>query len=76
MLECEEHLKIEACVCVIHCNKNIGGTDTRDQLLQMYLAERKVMNTWYMKRFRKLLNVTALNSLNHTLEKCRVQLTI
>ena len=33
------------------------------QLLPMYLVERKRMNKWYMKLFRRLLNTTVLNSL-------------
>jgi hypothetical protein len=28
-------------VCVIHYNQNMGGINKKEQLLQMYLAERK-----------------------------------
>jgi hypothetical protein len=43
-------------VCVIHYNKWMGGTDLKDQLLQMYLVERKCICKWYVKLFRRLLN--------------------
>jgi hypothetical protein len=33
----------------------------KDQLLQSYLIERKQMNKWYMKLFRRLLNTAILN---------------
>jgi hypothetical protein len=38
----------------------MGGVDLRDQLLQMYLVERKRRHKWYMKVIR-LLNATVLN---------------
>jgi len=50
-------------LCVIHYNQHMGGVDKKDQLLQTYLVERKRMNKWYMKLFRRLLNATVLNSL-------------
>jgi hypothetical protein len=50
-------------VCVIHYSQHVGGVDKKDQLLQTYLIERKQMNKWYMKLFRRLLNATVLNSL-------------
>jgi hypothetical protein len=50
-------------VCVIHYNQCIGGVNKNDQLLQMYLVERKRMNKWYMKLFRWILNAMVLNSL-------------
>jgi hypothetical protein len=49
-------------VCVVHYNQHMGGVD-KDQLLQMYLAERKRMNKSYMKLLRRLLNATVLNAL-------------
>jgi hypothetical protein len=49
-------------VCVIHYNQHMGGADKKDQLLQMYLVERKRMNKWYMNLFRRLLNATVLNA--------------
>ena len=48
--------------CVCDYNVNMGGVDLKDQLLQMYLVERKRMTKWYMKLFRRLLNATVLNS--------------
>jgi hypothetical protein len=42
--------------CVIDCNKWMGGVDLKDQLLQTYLVERKCLQKWYMKLFRRLLN--------------------
>jgi hypothetical protein len=44
----------EACMCVIHYNQYMVGVNKKDQLLQMYLVERKRMNKWYMKLFRRL----------------------
>lgn len=50
-------------VCVIDYNKHMGCTDLEDQLLQVYLVERKHIHKWYMKLFRRLLNATVLNSM-------------
>jgi hypothetical protein len=50
----------------------MGGIDLKDQLLQMYLIERKRLYKWYMKLFRRLLNATVLNALiiyRHTTRK-------
>ncbi|XP_071057565.1 piggyBac transposable element-derived protein 4-like [Onthophagus taurus] len=49
-------------VSVIDYNKNMGGVDLKDQMLEGYLLERKKMHKWYIKLFRKLLNVSILNS--------------
>ena len=46
---------------VLDYNKNMGGIDLKDQLLQPYLLERKKMTKWYIKLFRRLLNTTVLN---------------
>jgi hypothetical protein len=48
-------------LCVIDYN-HMGGVDLKDQLLHMYVVERKRMTKWYLKRFKKLLNSTVLNS--------------
>jgi hypothetical protein len=40
----------------------MGGVDLKDQLLHMYMIEREKMTKWYLKRFRRLLNSTVLNS--------------
>jgi len=48
-------------VSVLDYNENMGGVDVRDQLLQPYLLERKKMSKWYIKLFRRLLNITVLN---------------
>jgi hypothetical protein len=41
----------------------MGGIDLKDQLLQMYLVERKHMHKWYMTLFRRFLNATVLNAM-------------
>ena len=48
-------------VSVLDYNENIGGVDLKDQLLQLYLLERKKMTKCYIKLFRRLLNITVLN---------------
>jgi len=48
-------------VLVLDYNENMGGVDLKDQLLQPYLLERKKMSKWYIKLFRRLLNITVLN---------------
>jgi len=48
-------------VTVLDYNKNMGGVDLKDQLLQPYLLERKKMTKWYIKLFWRLLNITVLN---------------
>jgi hypothetical protein len=42
-------------------NKNMGGVDLKDHLLQPYLLEIKKMTKSYIKMFRRLLNVIILN---------------
>jgi len=49
-------------LCVIDYNHNMGGVDLKEQLLHMYLVERK-MTKWYLKLFKRLLNSTVLNSI-------------
>jgi len=49
-------------LCVIDYNHNMGGVDLKDQLLHMYMVERKKMTKWYLKLFKRLLNSTVLNS--------------
>jgi len=39
----------------------MGGVDLKDHLLQPYLLERKKMSKWYIKLFRRSLNITVLN---------------
>jgi len=50
-------------VCVIYYNQHRGGIDKKDQLLPVYLVERKRMKKWYMKLFRRLLIAIVFNSL-------------
>ena len=64
----ETRMKLTKCrqekqkpVSVLDYNENMGGVDLKDQLLQPYLLERKKMTKWYIKLFRRLLNVTVLN---------------
>jgi hypothetical protein len=49
-------------VSVVDYNKNVGGVDLKDEVLQPYVLERTKMTKWYMKMFR-LLNVAILNCL-------------
>jgi len=48
-------------VSVLEYNENMGGVDLKDQLLQPYLLERKKTTEWYIKLFRRLLNIAVLN---------------
>jgi hypothetical protein len=41
----------------------MGGVDLKDQQLHSHLTERKRMNKWYMKLFRRLLNTSILNAM-------------
>jgi hypothetical protein len=54
---------IEKPVSVCDYNQHMGGVDKKEQLLQVYLVERKRVNKWYMKLFRRLPNATVLNVL-------------
>ena len=47
-------------VSVLDYNENMGGVNLKD-LFQPYLLERKKMTKWYIKLFRRLLNITVLN---------------
>ncbi|XP_041982293.1 piggyBac transposable element-derived protein 4-like [Aricia agestis] len=47
---------------VLDYNKYMGGVDLKDQMLEPYLLERKRCKKWYMKLFKRLLNVSILNS--------------
>lgn len=48
---------------VIHTyNAFMGGVDLKDQKLSMYLLERKRGIKWYVKVFRRLLNISILNA--------------
>jgi hypothetical protein len=47
--------------CVVDYNNNRGAINLKDQLLNMYLVEKK-MSKWYMKLFKRLLSCTMLNS--------------
>ena len=49
-------------LCVIHYNHNMGGVDFKDQLLYMYMVERKIMTKLYLKLFKRLLNSIVLSS--------------
>jgi hypothetical protein len=43
-------------------NLNKGGVDLKDQLLHMYMVERKRMSNWCLKLCKRLLNSAVLNS--------------
>ena len=47
-------------VSVLDYNEKMGGIDLKDQLFQPCLLERKKMTKWYIKLFRRLLNITYL----------------
>jgi hypothetical protein len=40
----------------------MGGVDLKDQMFQPYLLERKKGNKWYIKIFKRLLNVAVHNT--------------
>lgn len=48
---------------VVHSyNKYMGGVDLKDQKLSTYLLERNRGLKWYIKVFRRLLNISILNT--------------
>lgn len=47
---------------VLDYNKFMGGVDLKDQKLAMYLLERKRGLKWYIKVFKRLLNISILNT--------------
>ncbi|XP_045457225.1 piggyBac transposable element-derived protein 4-like [Melitaea cinxia] len=49
-------------VSISEYNKYMGGVDLKDQKLSMYLLERKRGLKWYIKVFRRLLNISILNT--------------
>ena len=60
----ETRMKLTKCrqekqkpLSVLDYNKNIGGVDLKDQLLQPCLLERKKMTKWHIKLFRSLMCV-------------------
>ncbi|XP_046402046.1 piggyBac transposable element-derived protein 4-like [Ischnura elegans] len=48
--------------CVHEYNLAMGGVDLKDQKLQPYLVERKRGLKWYIKFFKRLLNVSVHNA--------------
>ncbi|XP_063899181.1 piggyBac transposable element-derived protein 4 [Helicoverpa armigera] len=54
---------MEKPVCIKDYNKSMGGVDLKNQKLSMYLLERKRGVKWYMKMFKRLLNVSIHNAL-------------
>jgi hypothetical protein len=44
-------------------NTNMGGVDLKDQMLQPYLLETKKGNKWYIKFFKRLINVAIHNTM-------------
>ncbi|XP_041982758.1 piggyBac transposable element-derived protein 4-like [Aricia agestis] len=49
-------------ILILDYNIMMGGVDKKDQMLAMYPIERKRTRVWYKKLFRRLLNVSVLNS--------------
>ncbi|KAL0868131.1 hypothetical protein ABMA27_008755 [Loxostege sticticalis] len=47
---------------VLDYNISMGGIDKKDQLLQAFPVERVRNSVWYKKVFRRLVNVSILNS--------------
>jgi hypothetical protein len=50
-------------ISVLDYNQSLIGFDLKDQLLHSFLIERKRMNKWYMKLFRRLLNTSVRNAM-------------
>ena len=65
----ETRMKLTKCrqekqkpVSVLDYNENMRGVDLKNHLLQPYLLEiKKKMTKWYIKLFRRLLNIIVLN---------------
>jgi hypothetical protein len=55
--------EIKKPACVLEYNKAMGGVDLKDQKLQPCVQERKKESKWYIKLFRRLLNVSVHNAL-------------
>jgi hypothetical protein len=51
----------EKYLCAIDYNYKMWRVDLKDQLLHIYMVERKIMNKWYLKIFRRLPNSTVLS---------------
>lgn len=49
-------------LCLEEYNKHMGGVDLKDQKLQPFLLERKKGSKWYIKLFKRLLNVSIHNA--------------
>ena len=54
--------RVENPVCVRDYNTTMGGVVLKNQKLSMYLLERKRGVKWYMKMFKRLLNVSIHNA--------------
>ncbi|RVE48877.1 hypothetical protein evm_006447 [Chilo suppressalis] len=49
-------------ILIADYNRYMGGVDSKDQQLSMYLMERKRGMKWYIKVFKRLLNSSLLNT--------------
>lgn len=58
----KQNIEVIKPAIVLDYNKNMGGVDMRDQMLEGYLMERKRGSKWYVKVFKRLLNISVLNS--------------
>ncbi|KAG6438653.1 piggyBac transposable element-derived protein 4 [Manduca sexta] len=47
---------------VLDYNRSMGGVDLKDQMLEPYLIERKRGKLWFIKMFKRLLNISILNA--------------
>ena len=48
---------------VVDCQHNFWGVNLKKHLLHMYVVKRKIMNKWYLKLFKRLLDSTVLISI-------------
>ena len=49
-------------LCMMDYNLNMGGVDLKDQLLHMYMVERKRISKWHLRLCKRPLNSAVLNS--------------
>ncbi|KAM3961999.1 piggyBac transposable element-derived protein 4-like [Aphomia sociella] len=69
----EEIIKPEA---IDTYNKFMGGVDRKDQMLSQFVCERSRGNKWYIKVFRRLINISLLNTyIVYTRNACERKMT-
>jgi hypothetical protein len=55
----EETKPVVLCDCIV----NMLGVDPKDQMLQLHLLEQEKGITWYLKLFKRLLDVEIHNAM-------------